>query len=89
MTHDQPTCSTCRAYVRSVQDVMQGECHAQPPQVLMAPVQSPQGVVAAPVSFWPSVKCTGFCLQHRPAISLANGSAGDQIEAGGAGRPYK
>lgn len=58
------TCSKCQFYEISLQHLTQGECHLNPPQVIIMP--SAMGQIQI-VSAWPSVQskhwCKGFELK--------------------------
>lgn len=65
-------CASCEHFTVNAQAVNQGECHRFPPQIVVVPVKTLQGMGAAPGAMFPAVASDAFCGEFR-AKTPANG----------------
>jgi hypothetical protein len=61
----QATCSTCKYYRVTAGRGTEGLCRRYPPQVVVASVDTPDGVRQAPVAVMPNMRAQDWCGEYK------------------------
>lgn len=63
-------CGNCKFFRRHLNNIAEGYCKRYPPMVIIAPIQTKQGLQPAPVSVTANMKQDDWCGEFKMKVTL-------------------